>query len=130
MKLASVTGSEKEQPLAGTKKLYELIDKFLKEKRVSDGGWAPVSMLDFSGLEKIVYQLVQSKWGPDPDGDYPINWVLIDRTRFEPLHYQLMPYHKMKPNPSADEWRLERALLNLSIAMQAVDICMKTRGKG
>ena len=73
-------------------KLLAKIESFLTTRSLSDGGWAPVSKEDFDSLDEIFSELIDAKWGADPDGDRPINFKLIDRTRFEPDHFDLYPY--------------------------------------
>jgi hypothetical protein len=106
------------------KALAGLIDRFLAERRESDGGYAPVTESDLNKLYAIISRLVRMKWGMDPDGDRPIEWKLIDRTRFERMHYVPIPYeHKAKGEAVFD--RLHFVALNASIANRDLDTTLK-----
>jgi hypothetical protein len=80
-------------PNAAKLALLDKITRFILNTRVSlDGGWAPVTKVEFETLNGIIQALIDVKWGPDADGDRPINYKLIDRTRFESDHFFLLPY--------------------------------------
>ena len=67
-----------------TDKLGNMIDTFLSQRRESDdGGWAPVTPDDMKQLDGILWALIEAKWGKDPDGDRPVEYTLVDRTRYE-----------------------------------------------
>jgi len=70
------------------KSLQKTIDKFLKERRKSDEGWAVVEDEDIEQLYSIISKLIQLKCEPDLDGDYPIECDLINRRK---QHYVLDP---------------------------------------
>lgn len=106
------------------KVLSNLINKFLAERRKSDGGYAPVTETDLEQLHAIINRLITLKWGPDPDGDWPINWHIIDRTRFEPMHYAPVPYEHMATGEAALE-RLNTVLLNANIANRELDVTLR-----
>jgi predicted RNA-binding Zn-ribbon protein involved in translation (DUF1610 family) len=106
------------------KVLSGLIDKFLAEKRVSDGGLAPVTEEDIVQLHVILNRIIRMKWGADPDGDWPINWQLIDRTRFEPMHYRPVPYEHEAEGVARLE-RLNIVLLNANIANRELDVTLR-----
>jgi len=100
-----------------------LIDNFLKEKRGSDGGWAKVTDEDISKLKNIVWKLIKEKCEPDPDGDYPIQYKIINRRKYERDHYLLIPY--LEHNNSSYQEILEDCNINLQIAAYALDITCK-----
>jgi len=104
------------------KTLDRLIDRFLAEKRKSDGGYAPVTEQDWSQLNEIIDTLVMLKWSPDPDGDWPIDWKLIDRTQYEPMHYHPVPYdHKTV----AKLERLSTVAMNATIATDELNTSIR-----
>jgi len=71
----------------------ELLKEFLSEHRESkDSGFAPVTEQDMQQLYELMHAIVTAKWSPDCDGDRPINFDIIDRTRFEPMHWAKTPY--------------------------------------
>lgn len=110
-----------------TKKLLNiLIDEFLAVRRESDGGYAPVTEKDLEQLDTIIYKLIGMKWAMDPDGDLPIDFKIIDRTRFEPMHYDPVPYqHKTEDDPLAQRGRLAILMMNAHIALEALDTQMR-----
>ena len=61
------------------KTLQNRIESFLSEKRKSSGGWAEITDGDVAALSVIIDQLIKLKCEPDPDGDYPINFALVNR---------------------------------------------------
>ena len=63
------------------KKLQTKIDQFLSETWYSDGGWAQVTDQDISDLREIIQLLIENKCQPDTDGDYPIEYALINRRK-------------------------------------------------
>lgn len=104
-----------------TKKVLEKIEAFLNERRVSDGGFAPVTDKDMEQLHEVMYALVEAKWGSDPDGDRPLNYILIDRTKYWPMHYQPVLYAH---NCCQDEERresLRQKMANIRTAAEDVD---------
>lgn len=93
------------------------IEQFLKERRHSTGGWAPVTDEDMDQLHTVIHTLIAAKWGADPDGDRPINYILIDRTKYRPMHFVPLPYGR-KAGKREEEF--DSAMRNLSMAMEAV----------
>ena len=109
----------------GRSALDKLIDKFLAERRKSDGGWAPVTERDLGQLYIIVEKIIGMKWGQDPDGDLPIEWKIIDRTRFERLHYFPVPYeHKMKSDSELAD-RLSTVMTNADLATHELAMSLR-----
>lgn len=74
-----------------------------------------------------VHEMACRRFGVDADGDKPVQLHFIDRTIYEPLHYEPVPYdHQAKTQEDLDE--IERVLLNnLDFAMQAVQTFNKLR---
>ena len=103
--------------MAIPKELTERIKTFLKERRVSDGGWAPVTGDDMEQFHAVIYSLIEAKWGADPDGDRPIQYKLVDRTKYWPLHYFPIPYGH---DDGKREEEFDNAMTNLSMAMEAI----------
>lgn len=98
--------------------LSKNIKKFLKERRVSSGGgWAPVTDDDMDLFHEIISGLIEAKWGQDADGDRPMQYKLIDRTKYRPMHYFSVPYgHR----DGCREEEFDNAMTNLSMAMEAI----------
>lgn len=100
------------------------INEFLTDRRMSDGGWAPVTERDLEQLYTIMMRIIEMKWGPDPDGDRPINWKIIDRTRFWPMHYVPVPYeHKAKDDLALEH--LFAVATNANIANEELSTALR-----
>jgi hypothetical protein len=75
--------------------LNRRIEAFLKNKKESNGGYAPVEPKEVEDLYAIVHALIGLKYETDPDGDLPIHVILTDRTRYErPLALPIRHTHK------------------------------------
>lgn len=99
-----------------TKALKSKIETFLAERRESTGGWAEVQPVDVQQLTDIIRELITLKFAKDPDGDLPIECTLVDRTRFEPMHYRPVRYvHRVKKLQELRD-ALDLHVLNLEIA--------------
>lgn len=103
-------------------KMIKMIDEFLEETRKSRGGWAPVEPQDEEQLDEIIDALVNAKWSADPDGDRPMRWKLIDRTKYEPMHFQPVEYDHKTNNPLRI---LRDHLSNLKVAQDKVDMMFR-----
>lgn len=106
------------------KALLEKIEWFVEERRESKGGWAEITDGDFRALDDIIAALVEIKCGPHPDGGYPVEWMVVNRRRFERMHFLPIPHDRDFVNSEIDgelvgenaERIMEIAELNLSIA--------------
>ena len=65
---------------------------WLNQPRESSGGWAEITDDDFDELGYLVDGLIALKCEKDPDGDRPIDFKLINRTKDEPMHFRSVPY--------------------------------------
>lgn len=96
------------------------LERFLRERRRSSGGYAEVRPKDMDGLYKIFRELIELKFEKDPDGDLPVEFKLVDRTRFEPMHFEVVPYLGIARCESLtlDQKQdiLDTHMMNLSIA--------------
>lgn len=72
--------------------LKNMIEGFLKDRRESDGGYAPVTEADMNRLDGIIATLVALKFDEDPDDDRPVVWRLINRNTHQGMHYRPVPY--------------------------------------
>lgn len=104
-------------------KAQKLLKAFCSVKRESDGGFAEVGNEDVNDLYDLIHTILEAKFEADPDGDLPINFKIIDRTKFEPLFYYPVPYrHKIKDSDKEAQEELLKTLLgNLSMATKAVE---------
>jgi hypothetical protein len=105
--------------------LVDMIEEFLSEKRISEGGYAEVKSNDIPQLRDIIDELITIKWERDPDGDLPVSFNVVDKTR-----YYMPPFDCYKHHPihSDDEWSMDdknkmlRILnMNLQIAADELD---------
>ena len=62
------------------KPLQSKIERFLAVRRKSSGGgWAEVNDGDMLALKNIIEELIKAKFQADADGDYPIQFALVNR---------------------------------------------------
>ena len=109
-------------------KLETELAKFLEQKQKCEGtGWPVVETEDVNQLYEIIRLIIDEKFERDCDGDSPINFTIIDRTRYEPLHFIPVRYdHKAETDEEKEEI-LGDHFLNLSMAMDRVNTQMKIR---
>ena len=66
------------------KALLDRISIFLGEPHKNDGDRrTPVSKDDFQELMIIIERLIDAKWERDCDGDPSVEYILVDRTRYQ-----------------------------------------------
>lgn len=111
------------------KHIHKLIDKFCEVQSLSTGGYAPVAEGDIDKLHRIINAIIEAKYGPDPDGDTPIDFRLIDRTNFRPMHYFNVPYEHNAKTEEQTEELLDLLLRNVSIANDALSTHISVRKK-
>lgn len=80
------------------KKINELIDRFLSERKTSlTEQWPEVSNREVRQLAGILSALIERKYESDSEGALPIEFRLVDRTKCSRLHSLPVPYlHKAK----------------------------------
>lgn len=98
------------------KKIHEMVDKFLKERRMSEpgGGWAAVIDQDMEDLYKLVDMIIDAKCQLDCDGDQPIRVSLTNRRKEYMPCFSPVPYRG-----DGEEYakrRYERVAFNLAVA--------------
>lgn len=104
------------------KALKSEIDQFLSEIKTSNGGLAEVAASDISDLARILNKLIALKYERDSDGDLPVEFRLVDRTRFERSFSVLVPYvHKPVAGKSELDLNLQAAEQYSLLASQASD---------
>ncbi len=106
----------------------ELIAKlrdFLSERSVSSGGWAPVGEKDMVNFREIVGMIVSLKYAKDPDGDLPVQVILVDRTKFEGVGAFPIRYSS-RATTEEEMFDILRTLsLNASMAVARLEIHVK-----
>ena len=106
-------------------KVHTAVDRFLAKRVKSTGGWAPVQNSELMALVEIIDQLIHAKYQADPDGDYPIDYCIVDRTTCEPMNFRGLPYSPKFEGDKAilpkdvliEAFRFEVARYNLDLAM-------------
>lgn len=61
--------------------LLRAVHVYVSERRRSEGGWAAIADDDVRGLSEIVHAIIDLKCEPDPDGDRPLEVVVVDRRK-------------------------------------------------
>lgn len=108
------------------KNLILHIARFIDESvKPVDTGYAPVTTNDLGQLRYIFGQIVEKHWDPDVDGDYPINFRLIDRTE------EYLPYFNNIPYPHEDKrgWA-EAVVFNSYVAGAEMETLYKFMSHG
>lgn len=104
------------------------VEKFLKDRRPGvDSGYAPVKDGDVNELGCILQRLIEFKWDSDVDGDYPINWKLIDRTKFEPMYFFEVPYDHYCSTHEQRQRRLDNLITNVNMAVRDLERWSRVR---
>lgn len=107
--------------------LLARVEEFGRERVPSTGGWAPVKPEEVSELAGILNDVIAAKYDPDPDGDLPINFQLVDRTRFERAHFFLIPYTHGAKTPAEYDAAIDEAMGNLKMAADKLNILFACR---
>jgi hypothetical protein len=81
-----------------------------------DGGWPVVTRDDMLKMSNIIQDMIALRFEVDCDGSLPVEYKLIDRTRFEPMHFQPLPYDHEAESEDELVSILHTAELNLSMA--------------
>lgn len=95
--------------------LAKRIDAFLRgvQTPCSDtGGHAEVTDDQLDDLREIVQLLIAARWERNSDGDRPVGFRIVDRTKYESSHFVDMP-HSDDVDP---EEYLDSAAFNVGIA--------------
>jgi len=114
--MAARKREERKRILRQRAKMDRKVEKFLQERRESDGGYAPVTIQDHTGLCEILELLVEMKWGPDPDGDFPVEVKITNRHAQERLQFQPLPYWHKAETELQKRQILQDAMYNLAMA--------------
>ena len=117
------------------KSLNNRIDKFLKKKIKSHGGRAPVLVEDLEEICEIFCGIIELKYQSDADGEYPVDFMVTDRTTCEPMQFYPRPYppnYSGEPGPEdmlRDMLRFDYAQSNLELAAGLLSETMKPMRK-
>ena len=91
------------------------------------GGWAKVTRDEMLTLQDIISALIISKYHGDEDGCRPIDFQLVDRTKYEPMHYWPVVYNHGDLTEDQQVARMDDLLGNLNIATERVRAAIKIR---
>jgi len=104
-------------------KLQNLIHEFLYDKRKSNGdGYAEITLGDVQYLYEIISMLVELKFEPDADGDYPIDYEITDLTRYERSLFLQVPRWGGEADDNNYDDILRAYAINNNIAADKVKI--------
>lgn len=109
------------------KRLASKIDKFIKDRRRSEGGWPPVADGDIQQLYEVIRAIINAKFDLDPDGSSVIEFRIVDRSKGWMPYFQAMPYSHKIDNDGDWETLFEIALNNLGEAQRAIDTALRVR---
>jgi hypothetical protein len=98
------------------KKIHEMVDKFLKERRMSmpGGSWAEVTDQDIEDLYNLIDIIIDAKCQKDCDGDQTIQVRLVNRRKEYMPSFVPVPYCKNKEDERRK--RYEVGAYNLAVA--------------
>ena len=101
--------------------ILDRLDEFLQQKIVpEDTGWTAVDKKDLVELGQLIREIISSKWAPDVDGDYSVEFALVDR------NVGRLPYFQYIPYPSKDlEGAFNACLSNLEVATDEMSRLLK-----
>lgn len=68
------------------------VSSFISDVRVNDGGYTKIIDDDINELSHIIQLLIELKCEPDPDNNYSIEFVLINRLKERQLWPPKVPY--------------------------------------
>jgi len=105
-------------------KMDKGIQKFLRNRRESYGGWAEITEQDVMDLRDIINLLIDLKCEKDVDGDLPIEYILINRIKEYLPHFRPIQYDDNTPDQLFAV--MERKYFNLFVAQNDFDSTMKT----
>lgn len=87
----------------------------------------PVSKAKLEAFENKVYKLAKEMFETDDDGDLPVSWMIIDRSRYEPVHFFALPYwHKARTEEERDHI-LDLCATNVEIASKKLENLFRRR---
>jgi len=72
--------------------LQKALADFVSVQSQSDGGYATVDSTDIGDMYDIIYTMIRLKYEQDPDGDYPIDVRLANRTKERFVSVPSIPY--------------------------------------
>ncbi len=107
--------------------LQDKISKFISTRYLSDGGYSKVTKEDLELLYNIVELLIELKWEADPDGDYPVDFALIDKKNERMDYYEPYPPFSRENMDDPDIRRKIFRTLNMNLQIAAGQMDVFTR---
>ena len=100
------------------------LDEFLSKPNHEPGEWPIIPEEEFKELWRLIYEIIETKWGLDCDGDAPVQAILVNRNTHGPMHYGPVPNR----GPYDDDFSLEACLRvtsrNQNIASRATELLL------
>lgn len=112
--------------------IIEMLEDFLEHREPSvNNGFALVSKEDFDTFVGIVYEIINAKWEPDPDGDFPINARIINRHFKEVIPYTAVTYRSIDKNQYTKDilGNLRTAVREVTLSFDLDEIDDRFKGK-
>jgi hypothetical protein len=107
-----------------TTKLTKKIEAFLKDRRCSKDGLAPVEKIDMLQLDGIVRDLIKAKFETGHLGNLPVMVTLTDHTREESMGFASIPRLAKVPAEARIEV-LGHLVFNVKVAVDALSLFQK-----
>lgn len=111
------------------KALLARIEAFSNAEKAATpgGGYAPVNQTEIEELASILRDMIALKYQADADGDVPVEFQIVDRTRFERTHFFAIPYTHDAKRAADYEEAITDAMTNVSIATQKLRVLLDCR---
>lgn len=99
--------------------LFEEIESFIADRKLAkNASWPEVKIEEIHIINRLIQALLELKYERDVDGDLPIDWAIVDRTKY---YHPFLAFSELKyPHKMMDTDELMSGLrdrsINLSIA--------------
>jgi hypothetical protein len=113
------------EPIRDREHLHARMSSWLNNVRMSTGGWAEITEDDVDELWYLVDGLIHLKCDSDPDGDVPIDFLLVDRTKNERMCFRPVPYGNDEDTEEERFHIIEKNWFNAHHAIDKLDDAMK-----
>jgi|SRR5271157_2030389 len=99
-------------------------ENFLAHYRESHGAYATVYKEDEDRLILLLNALRKAKFETDPDGDYPIEFRVINRHNYERMNFLPQPYTYQAKTTEDFVRCVEAAKANVNMATSHLDLAL------
>ena len=73
------------------KELHQLLDQVINEKPSDIGEWEKISRQSKNDLDNLIYNIIDTRFNRDVDGDLPVHFMTIRRASESMLHLNPIP---------------------------------------